>query len=84
MTSSILFYKEHFRKDAPDFFTDPSVQAGFWDLKNGPPTPDNFHAGQVRIHGPKAKRICDELEEIAENCKRDTKDAQKRFLKMVG
>ncbi|KXG45973.1 uncharacterized protein PGRI_048290 [Penicillium griseofulvum] len=84
MTSSILFYKEHFRKDAPDFFTDPSVQAGFWDLKNGAPTPDNFHAGQVRIHGPKAKRICDELEEIAENCKRDTKDAQKRFLKMVG
>ncbi|KAJ5210638.1 hypothetical protein N7491_010445 [Penicillium cf. griseofulvum] len=84
MTSSILFYKEHLRKDAPDFFTDPAMQAGFWDLKNGTPTPDNFQAGQVKIHGPRAKRICDELEEIVENCKRDTEEAQKKFLKMVG
>ncbi|KAJ5816525.1 hypothetical protein N7447_008758 [Penicillium robsamsonii] len=83
MTSSVLFYKEHFRKDSPDFFTDPVMQTGFWDLTNGTATVDNFQAGQVKIHGAKAKKICDELEDIVENCKRDTEDAQKKFLKTL-
>ncbi|CAG8900461.1 unnamed protein product [Penicillium egyptiacum] len=84
MTSSILFYKEHFRKTSPDFFIDPIMQTGFWDLTHGTATPDNFQAGQVKIHGAKASQICDELEEIVENCKRGTEDAQKKFLRALG
>lgn len=83
MTSSILFYKDHFRTDSPDFFIDPVMQTGFWDLTHGTATPDNFQAGQVKIHGAKAAEICDELEEIVENCKTDTEDAQKNFLKTI-
>jgi hypothetical protein len=37
-----------------------------------------FSRGQVRIHGARAAQMCYELEEIAENCKRDTEDAQKK------
>ncbi|KAJ5251302.1 hypothetical protein N7489_001712 [Penicillium chrysogenum] len=84
MTSSILFYKEHLKKASPDFFIDPVMQAVFWDLTRGTATPDNFQTGQVRIHGARAAQICYELEEIAENCKRDTEDAQKKFLKTLG
>ncbi|CAG7946661.1 unnamed protein product [Penicillium nalgiovense] len=84
MTSSILFYKEHLKKASPDFFIDPVMQAGFWDLMHGTATPDNFQAGQVRIHGSRAAQICYELEEIVENCKRDTEDVQKEFLKTLG
>ncbi|KAJ5520255.1 hypothetical protein N7463_000708 [Penicillium fimorum] len=84
MTSSILLYKEHFRKDSPDFFTDPVMQTGFWDLTNGTATADNFQAGQVKIHGTGAKKICDELEAIVECCRRDTEEAQKKFLKTLG
>ncbi|KAJ6131825.1 hypothetical protein N7471_007040 [Penicillium samsonianum] len=83
MTSSILFYKEHFRTDSPDFFIDPVMQTGFWDLTHGTATPDNFQVGQVKIHGAKAAEVCDELEEIVENCKTDTEDAQKNFLKTI-
>ncbi|OQE37355.1 hypothetical protein PENCOP_c010G07881 [Penicillium coprophilum] len=84
ITSSILLYKEHFRKESPDFFIEPVMQTGFWDLTNGPTTADNFQAGQLKIHGAKAKEICDELEGIVESCMRDTEDAQKRFLKALG
>jgi UDP-N-acetylglucosamine 2-epimerase len=60
------------------------MQTGFWNLTHGTAMPDNFQAGQVKIHGAKAKEICDELEEIVENCKRGTEDAQKKFLKTLG
>ncbi|KAJ5048761.1 hypothetical protein NUH16_007270 [Penicillium rubens] len=84
MTSSILFYKEHLKKASPDFFIDPVMQAVFWDLTRGTATPDNFQTGQVRIHGARAAQICYELEEIAEDCKQNTEDAQKKFLKALG
>ncbi|KAJ5958071.1 uncharacterized protein N7479_005221 [Penicillium vulpinum] len=83
LTSSILFYKEHFRKDSPDFFTDPVMQTSFWDLTQGSATPDNFQVGQVKIHGANAGKICDELEEIVESLKADTEEAQKKFLKTL-
>ena len=72
------------KKASPDFFIDPVMQAGFWDLTRGPATPDNLQAGQLRIHGARAAQICCELEDIVENCKRDTEDAQKKFLKSLG
>jgi hypothetical protein len=84
MASSILFYKEHLKKASPDFFIDSVMQAIFWDLSRGAATPDNFQTGQLRIHGARAAQICYELEEIVENCKRDTEDAQKKFLKTLG
>jgi hypothetical protein len=84
MTSSVLFYKEHFRKKGRGLFVDPVIQAGFWDLRNDSATPENYQAGQVKIHGNKAKQICDELEDFVEGLKGNTDDAQKRFLKEIG
>jgi hypothetical protein len=84
MTSSVLFYKEHFRKGPSDFFVDPVIQAGFWDLRKDSATPENYQGGQVKIHGNKAKKICDELEDIVEGLKGNTVDAQQRFLKEIG
>jgi hypothetical protein len=87
MTSSVLFYKEHFRKKSKkssDLFVDPVIQGGFWDLRKENATPENYQKGQVRIHGNKAKEICDELEDIVEGLKGNTVDAQKRFLKEIG
>lgn len=83
MTSSVLSYKEHFRKDS-DFFVDPVIQAGFWDLRKDSATPEKYQAGQVRIYGNKAKQIGDEIEDIIEGLKGNTDDAQKRFLKEIG
>lgn len=81
MIYSIIFHKRHMRASSPDFFGSPVMQTGFWDLRNGGDTsPENFHAGQVRLKGPDEKHICDELEEFAEAMMKDSQDAQKRVM----
>ncbi|KAJ5825999.1 hypothetical protein N7474_003137 [Penicillium riverlandense] len=83
--SAVLFHKKHFRRADPKFFTIPMFVAGFWDLRNGgTETPDNFRAGQVRMHTSDDKKTCEELEELVETIIEGTRDAQKRFLCEVG
>lgn len=82
--SSVLFYKEHFREQDPDFWTVPTLQTGFWDLRNGgTETADNFMAGQVRMQTENDKKTCEELEELVERIIGGTRDAQKCFLSEV-
>lgn len=79
--SSVLSYKKRFRQANPTFFTVPTFYAGFWDLRNGgTETPDNFRAGQVRMHTSDDMKTCAELEELVETMIEGTRDAQKRFL----
>ena len=81
MASSVLFFKEHFRDTDPDFFSFPTVQVGFWDLRDGGmATADNFKTGQIRIRGLNEKLICDELEEFVEKFLEERQGKQRKFL----
>lgn len=81
LLSSVLFYKEHFRKKDPEFWTIPTLQTGFWDLRNGETeTAENFMAGQVRMHTGNDTKMCEELEELVEMIIEGSRDAQRRFL----
>lgn len=84
MLASVLFHKEHFRKKDPEFFSKPTLQTGFWDLRNGgTETAENFLAGQVRMHTGNDKKTCEELEKLVEIIIDGSRDEQRRFLSEV-
>lgn len=80
MTSSVLFYKRKLRPSAPDLFTAPVFQAGFWDLRDSGTETIHMQRGQVKIHDVNEKKLCDELEELVETFGEKSVAEQKRFL----
>lgn len=81
MLSSVIHYKQRFRKSDPDFFTFPNFLGGFWDLREGgTESAAGFKSGQVRMHCEDEKKLCEGLEDLVETILEKSRDEQKRFL----
>lgn len=84
MLSSVIHYKQRFRKSDPDFFTFPNFLGGFWDLREGgTESAAGFKSGQVRMHCEDEKKLCEGLEDLVETILEKSRDEQKRFLSEV-